>query len=402
MVNVAILGFGVVGSGVYEVIKNNCESISQKAGKKINVKYILDIRDFKGHEAEKLFVKDFDAILNDDDVQIIAEVIGGATFSYDCTKKALLKGKNVVTSNKELVAKHGHELLKIAKENNVKYYFEASVGGGIPVIRPLKTCLSANEITEITGILNGTTNYILTQMINSGKSFEDALKEAQEKGYAERDPSADIEGHDTSRKICILSSMVCGKCIDSEKIYTEGITKLTLKDVEFASKFGYVIKLLGHFKKIGDKYDVEVSPALVPEKNPLAPVEDVFNAVLVNGNAVDDVMFYGRGAGKLPTASAVVADIIDIAKTEGYDPTLMWVKNDLDLVIDHCDSVKKFFIRVSNCNDALSEIESAFGKCQNIICDNEIAFITDLMSEKELAEKLKNTKLNILSKIKVI
>lgn len=402
MVNVAILGFGVVGSGVYEVLKENCESILLKVGKKINVKYILDIRDFKGHEAEKLFVKDFDTILNDEDVEIIAEVIGGATFAYDCTKKALLKGKNVVTSNKELVAKHGHELLKIAKENNAKYYFEASVGGGIPVIRPLKTCLSANDITEITGILNGTTNYILTQMINLGKSFEDALKEAQEKGYAERDPSADIEGHDAARKICILSSMVCGKCIDSDKIYTEGITKLTLEDVEFASKLGYVIKLLGHFKKLGDKYDVEVSPSLVSKKHPLAPVEDVFNAVLVNGNAVDDVMFYGRGAGKLPTASAVVADIIDIAKTEGYDPSLMWVKDDEELVINHCDSVKKFFIRVNDTDDAQSIIESVFGNCQIIKCGSEIAFITDLMSEKELSEKLENAKLNILSKIKVI
>ncbi|MBE7053237.1 MAG: homoserine dehydrogenase [Ruminococcaceae bacterium] len=401
MVNVAILGFGVVGSGVYEVITKNNEIIKQRAGKKINVKYILDIRDFSNHEAANLFVKDFDTILNDDSVEIIAEVIGGATFAYECTKKALLKGKNVVTSNKELVAKYGHELLQIAKENNVKYYFEASVGGGIPIIRPLKTCLSANQICEICGILNGTTNYILSQMINNDKTLEEALKEAQEKGYAERDPSADIEGHDASRKICILSSLAYGKRVDSDKIYTEGITKLSLEDVKLASKFGYVIKLLGHCKKVGDMLDVEVSPALVPKHHPLAPVEDVFNAILVNGDAVDDTMFYGRGAGKLPTASAVVADVIDIAKSDGFDPSLMWTDEGSDKIIDHLDSKKKFFIRLEGVKD-VQTIKSNFDAVDVLNEKNECVFITGIMSEKDINDKLTALNSKIVSKIKVI
>ena len=401
MVNIAILGFGVVGSGVYEVIAKNSAVIEQRAGKKINVKYILDVRDFSNHEAANLFVKDFDTILNDESVEIIAEVIGGATFSYECTKKALLKGKNVVTSNKELVAKYGHELLKIAKENNVKYYFEASVGGGIPIIRPLKTCLSANEICEITGILNGTTNYILTQMINNNKTFDDALKEAQEKGYAEKDPTADVEGHDASRKICILSSLAYGKKIDSDKIYTEGITKLTLQDVKLASDFGYVIKLLGQCKKNDDKLDVEVSPALVPKKHPLAPVEDVFNAVMVKGNAVDDTMFYGRGAGKLPTASAVVADIVDIARNDGFDSALIWTDNESSKVIDHMESKKKFFVCLENVND-VQVIKNTFNTGDVKVNDNICAFITDVMSEKEVAEKISLLNVKLVSKIKVI
>lgn len=405
MVNIAILGFGVVGSGVYEVIKKNCESITKKVGKKINVKYILDIRDFSTHEAKDLFVKDFETILNDESVEIVAEVIGGAKFAYDCTKAALKRGKNVVTSNKELVAKHGYELLSIAKENNVKYYFEASVGGGIPIIRPLKTCLAANEINEITGILNGTTNYILSQMIVNNKTFEVALKEAQANGYAESDPTADIEGHDACRKICILASLVSGKHIDESVVNTVGITSLTLEDVEYATKLGYVVKLLGDCKISDDGIFAEVSPSFVPKSHPLAPVDDVFNAVFVNGDAVGDVLFYGRGAGKLPTASAVVADIIDIAKNDGSDNSLMWVKDDNTKTVAFENSVKKYFVRVktNDKNKTLADIKNTFSNATTInIFDNEVGFITESMSEKEIGLKLKELDVTVVSKLKVI
>lgn len=405
MVNIAILGFGVVGSGVYEVIRKNSESIAKKAGEEIDIKYILDIRDFSNHKESNLFVKDFDIILNDDDVKTVVEVIGGVDFAYKCTKAALLKGKNVVTSNKELVAKYGYELLKIAADNNVKYYFEASVGGGIPIIRPLKLCLAANEISEIIGILNGTTNYILTQMIKNNKTFDDALKEAQEKGYAERNPSADVDGFDACRKICILASLVFGKHIDCDSVYTEGITSLTLEDVEYADKLGYVVKLLGHCKTVGGKIDAEVSPAFVPKTHPLATVDNVFNAILVKGDAIGDVMFYGRGAGKLPTASAVVADVIDIAKGEGADASLMWTKDENSVLLDHGKSVKKFFVRVfaNDKTKAMSDIKSVFGQCTIVdIRPDELGFIIDTASEYDAKMMLSKLGLKIITKIKVI
>ncbi len=314
MAKIAILGFGTVGSGVYEVLTTNAEGIEKRAGQAIEPAYIVDIREFPGHPAEKLFTKNFEDILNDKEVTVVAEVIGGATVAYEFTKKALRAGKSVVTSNKELVATHGAELLKLAEENGVTYLFEASVGGGIPIIHPLHQCLTANEITEIFGILNGTTNYILTRMIKDGQSFEEALKKAQELGYAEANPAADVEGIDACRKIAILADLAFGKEMNPDKISTEGITKITSRDVAAAEKLGCVIKLIGYCRKEDDRVYARVSPMVVPCESALSGVDDVFNAILVRGNAIGDAMFYGKGAGKLPTASAVVADIIDAAQ----------------------------------------------------------------------------------------
>ena len=304
--NIAILGFGVVGSGVYEV--------AMKCNKGINVKSILDIRDFSGHPAGKLFAGSYDEILNDPEIGIVVESMGGLNRAYQYTKAALERGKSVVTSNKELVAAHGAELTQIAAENKAYYMFEASVGGGIPIIRPLQQCLAANEFTEIFGILNGTTNYILTKMSAEGKRFEDALAEAQQKGYAELNPSADVEGHDTCRKIAILSWLAFGKIIPCDTIPTKGITSVTVDDIRMAEASGSVLKLIGYAKIADGKVQCKVEPMPVPKDSPLANVNDVFNGIVIRGQPIGEVMFYGPGAGKLPTASAVMADIIDIAK----------------------------------------------------------------------------------------
>ncbi len=313
MINVAIFGFGVVGSGTAEVLTQNAKLISERVGDDINIKYILDLRDFPDSPFRDKIVHDVDVILNDPEVSICAELMGGSHPAFEFSSAAMKAGKSVVTSNKEVVANFGPELLKIASENNVRYLFEASVGGGIPVIHPIGNCLTANDITEVNGILNGTTNYILTQMINENKDFGTALAEAQEKGYAERDPSADVDGIDTCRKISILSAMAFGKLVPPDKVQTEGIRNVTLRDVANAAKFGASIKLIGKAVRVGDKISACVSPTLVRHSNPLSGIGDVYNGVLVNGNAIGDVMFYGRGAGKLPTASAVVSDIIEIA-----------------------------------------------------------------------------------------
>ena len=314
MVNVAILGYGVVGSGVAELIGQNALKIDAAAAVPIRVKYILDIRDFPGSPFAGCFVKDFAAIENDPDVQVVVECIGGMKFAYDFTRRALLAGKHVVTSNKELVAERGDELLALTEEKNLSYLFEASVGGGIPVIRPLSRCLAANRITEICGILNGTSNYVLTAMRRGRTSFDDALAQARALGYAESDPTDDIEGHDACRKICILASLAFGKHIYPRQVHTEGISRITGEDMDYAAAHGYRIKLLGRAALMEDgRPAILVTPHMVPLENPLAMVEGVFNGIMARGNAVGDVMFYGRGAGKLPTASAVVADIIDIA-----------------------------------------------------------------------------------------
>ncbi len=313
MINVAIFGFGVVGSGTAEVLTQNAKLISERVGEEINIKYILDLRDFPDSPFADKIVHDVNVIINDPDVQICAELMGGSHPAFEFSSAAMKAGKSVVTSNKEVVANFGPELLKIAAENNVRYLFEASVGGGIPVIHPIGNCLTANDITEVNGILNGTTNYILTQMINEHKDFDTALAEAQEKGYAERDPSADVDGIDTCRKIAILSAIAFGKLVPPDKVKTEGIRGVTLRDVANAEKFGASIKLIGKAVRIGDKVSACVCPTLVRHSNPLSNISDVYNGVLVNGNAIGDVMFYGRGAGKLPTASAVVSDIIEIA-----------------------------------------------------------------------------------------
>ena len=396
MSKIAILGFGVVGSGVYEVIRTNCESITRRCGKKIDIKYILDIRDFDDHPEKNLFTKDFEQILADSEVDIVAEVIGGLKPAYDFTKRALLAGKSVVTSNKELVATHGSELLQIAADKGVSYLFEASVGGGIPIIRPLRQCLAANEITEIMGILNGTTNYILTQMVKEGRDFSDALADAQAKGYAESDPTADIEGHDACRKIAILSSLAYGKQVDCSKIQTEGISKLSLTDVAYADKLGYVIKLIGYSRRCEDKVCVFVSPMLIAKDNPLAGVDDVFNAIMVKGNAIGDAMFYGRGAGKLPTASAVVADIIDIAANGQKNP-LLWADSGEDYIIDINENTESWFIRAASSDkDAVSDI---FPGTSFVSEGDEIAFITPSLPAGELAEKLSG--IALISRIKV-
>jgi len=397
MLQIAILGFGTVGSGVYEIIRKNANSIKRKAGEEIAIKYIVDIRDFSDHPESSLFIKDYNTVLEDEDVSVVVEVIGGTKPAYDFTKKALLAGKHVVTSNKELVATHGTELLQIAKDQEVNYLFEASVGGGIPIIRPLHQCLAANEVTEIFGILNGTTNYILTKMIREKAPFADALHDAQLKGYAEANPSADVDGIDACRKIAILGSLAFGKAIHSTKIPTEGISQITLQDVKYAQKLGCIVKLIGHTKTEDGKVYSEVAPMLVPYENPLSNVENVFNAITVKGDSIGEVIFYGKGAGKLPTASAVVADIIDIAHHKDRNKLGVWKEMKEDFTLDGEDLVSRMFICVKNDNreaekknasDLFGEIETI----DNSSSTSEFAFITPLMTVKEIKEKIKKLK----------
>ena len=391
MVNIAVLGYGTVGSGVVEVINTNPESINKKAGEEINVKYVLDLRDFPGSPIEKILVHDFDTILNDDEVKIVVEVMGGVEPAYTFVKKSLLAGKSVCTSNKELVAKHGPELLTIAKEKNINFLFEASVGGGIPIIRPLNSSLTADEIMEITGILNGTTNFILTKMTDEGWDFDEALKTAQELGYAERNPEADIEGYDACRKIAILSSLAFGNNVDFEEIYTEGISKVSALDVAYAKKMGYAIKLLASSKKEDDNFYAMVAPFLVDKQNPLYSVNDVFNAIFVKGNVIGDVMFYGSGAGKLPTASAVVSDVVDATKHLNRNIHTYWSSKKLELTsMDEANF--KYFVRVKGKKaNKLNDVENSFGKVLDVVeldgAPDEFAVITDYTSEKMFKER---------------
>lgn len=389
MVNVAILGFGTVGSGVAEVLTKNNDSIAHRASELIQLKYILDVREFPDSPFADKFVKDFAQIENDPEVDIVVETIGGATIAKEFTERALKAGKNVVTSNKELVARYGYDLLQLAKEKKVSYLFEASVGGGIPIIRPLSQCLAANELQEICGILNGTTNYILTRMIRAGLPFEAALKEAQDNGYAERDPSADIEGHDACRKICILSAIAFGRHVYPEQVPTEGITGVTLADVDYADAAGKKIKLLGRAIRNEDgTVTAYVAPHLVDHSDPLSGVEDVFNAITVRGDAVGDVMFYGRGAGKLPTASAVVADVIDAAKHIHTKKYLDWAAGGED-VCKAPDALRSgWYVRANSTVDA---VRAAFGEV-NLLArrggtEGEIAFLTGEMTRAQLDEK---------------
>ena len=401
MIKVAVMGYGVVGSGVVEVLDMNKKSIARKVGKELDVKYILDIREFKDDPFAHLITNNFEDILNDDEVKVVAEVMGGVNPAYDFTKKLLEKGKSVVTSNKELVAAHGAELLKIAKEKNVNYLFEASVGGGIPVIRPIHQCLAANEISSVKGILNGTTNYILTKMFKEGTDFDTALRDAQEKGYAERNPAADVEGHDACRKIAILASLVSGKRVNYEKIKTEGICDISSVDVAYAEKYGSVIKLIGSAELKDDKVYSSVEPSVIKNEHPLAGIEDVFNGVFLSGNAVGDVMFYGRGAGKLPTASAVVADIIDCARNLDRNNNYYWEETDSDLVAPYEDIIASFLVRVSGDYEALREkIEEKFGNVEIVIAaDNEFGFISPEMKIKDLDNLLKD--FNIIKKLRI-
>jgi homoserine dehydrogenase len=396
MVNVAILGFGVVGSGVAEVINVNSESIKQRAGKEIRVKWIVDIRDFPDSPYGDVFTKNADDAFNDSSVDIVIETIGGATIAAEFTRKALMSGKSVVTSNKELVASQGPELLQLAKDNGVSYLYEASVGGGIPIIRPLNQCLAANEIHGITGILNGTTNYILTHMKKDGKSFETALKEAQQNGYAEQNPTADVEGHDACRKLAILSSIAYNEFVDYSNIYTEGITKVTTDDMKYAAELNSVIKLIAISRRVNGRIFARVSPAIISNEHPLANVEDVFNAIVVKGNAIGDAMFYGRGAGKLPTASAVVADVIDIAKHPDMGTSVVWKRHEENNVIEIDESPAKFLVRLKakDTAQAKNNVLAVFGQDTEIveinskISEKEFAFITPKALEKELTVNL--------------
>lgn len=397
-VNVAVMGHGVVGSGVVEVLLSHDKSIAVKAKSNINVKYILDLRDFPGLDYSDRFIKDFDLILKDDSIKVVVEVMGGIHPAYDYVKACLEAGKSVCTSNKELVAAYGAELLKIAGEKNVNFLFEASVGGGIPVLRPIAQCLAANDLYEVFGILNGTTNFILTKMIKDNMSFDDALALAQQLGYAERNPSADVDGHDTCRKICILASLCFGKHVYPEQVRTEGITKITLSDVEYADIAGYVIKLIGYSKLLDDgKITADVYPALVAKNNQLAGVDDVFNAVMVRGDAVGDVLFYGRGAGKLPTASAVVADVIDCVKHLQARKYLSWDCGFEDYVVDSKTVKTRLYVRaeVDDTLDAKANVFGIFDDAEFIIAgkdNNEVAFITPAGVEAELKEKIASMK----------
>ena len=404
MFDIAILGYGTVGSGVMEVIEKNSDMISQNAAQEIRVKYIVDVRDFTGDPYESLITRDFSVVENDPDVMVVVETIGGAGVAYDFTRRSLMKGKSVVTSNKELVATHGYELTQLARDKGVNYLFEASVGGGIPIIRPITQCLAANRINEIYGILNGTTNYILTEMVKSGVAFGKALREAQEKGYAEQNPDADIKGHDVCRKICILSALCFGHHVYPEHVPTEGIEAVTLDDIGYAGRIGYRIKLLGRAIHMNDgagggKVAVYVAPHLVSEENLVASVEGVMNGIVVRGNAIGDVMFYGAGAGKLPTASAVVADIIDAAKHVSARKWLSWQDGSADLLYDASLLESTWYVRSA---DDPGKVGRVFGQVDLIdgIREGETAFTTAVMSQKTVKELLKG--LNVLSVFRII
>ena len=397
MIQVAVMGYGTVGSGVVEVIEKNKEEINKKSNEALNIKYILDLRDFPGDPYEDKIVHDVEVILNDPEVQIICETKGGLKPAYEFTKRALMSGKSVCTSNKELVATHGPELIQIAHEHICNYLFEASVGGGIPIIRPLNYSLTAEKIDAISGILNGTTNYILTKMEREGAAFEEVLKEAQEKGYAERNPEADIEGYDACRKIAILSSLMCGKNVRYQDIYTEGITKITADDFKYAKVMDCTIKLLGLAKEENGGLYAMVSPFLISKSHPLSMVNDVFNAVCVHGNMLGDSMYYGRGAGKLPTASAVVSDVVDCARHIGKIITCFWDAEDVKLT--NVDEVERaFFVRVEKAKE--QEAKETFGDVKEITAgvDGEFAFVTGRMSEKEFNEKAE--KVGVISRIR--
>ncbi len=402
MINVAVLGYGTVGSGVVEVIENNKALVSKRSNEELNVKYILDLRDFPGDPYEAKVVHDFNLILEDDEVSIVCEVMGGVGAAYQFTKQCLEKGKSVCTSNKELVAKYGPELLQIAEENNCNYFFEASVGGGIPIIRPLNDCLTAEKIESITGILNGTTNYILSKMEKEGANFDDVLKQAQELGYAELHPEADVEGHDACRKISILSSLMMNKNVDSEKVFTEGITKITADDFLYAKAAGKTIKLLGMSKAIDDNTALAmVAPFMISKEHPLSMVNDVFNAIFVTGNMLGDSMYYGRGAGKLPTASAVVADVVDAARHLGKNVKCFWEKEEVALA-DVANVQRSFFIRVKA--DAKDAALAAFPDSEVVVVEGrneDVAYFTAAMTEKEFNAKCEGLGDVVLSKIRL-
>ena len=398
MIKVAVMGFGTIGSGVVEVLSINRESIAKRVGDTIDVKYVLDLRDFEGHPIQKKIVHDYRRIVEDKEVSIVVETMGGVEPAYTFVKAMLEAGKHVTTSNKALVAEKGAELLEIAKAHQVNFQFEASVGGGIPIIRPLKSCLTADVIEEITGIINGTTNYMLTEMSEKGTNFDDVLKDAQAKGYAEKDPTADIEGYDAGRKIAILTSLVAGQQVDFEDIHTEGISHITSTDIKYAKSMGRAIKLLATSKHVGDGYAAMVAPFLLNSKHPLFSVNGVFNAIFVKGNVLGDAMFYGSGAGKLPTASAVVADIVEMAKHMDKHIPIEWRREKLEL-IDYKDFDNRFFVRANESEEAVKEVfgEVEFVKVEDVT--GEVGFVTSVMPESEFETRA--AKLAVIQKIRV-
>lgn len=402
MSNVAILGYGTVGSGVFEVLTVNHDTIAKRAGQEIHVKYVLDRNEFPGDPVEKVLVHDYEQIVNDPEVDIVVEVMGGVEPAYTFVKKALLAGKNVCTSNKALVAKHGRDLMETAKEKSVNFLFEASCGGGIPIIRAINSSLTGDEIEEVTGILNGTTNYMLYKMSMEGCEFDTVLKEAQQKGYAEADPTADVEGHDACRKIAILSTLAYERYFDFEDIYTEGITKITPEDMEYAARLGRTIKLLGTSRKETDGtcYAL-VAPFLIGKDSPLYSVNDVFNAVFVHGNMLGDAMFYGSGAGKLPTASAVVGDIVEAAKNLHTTVANNW--SSTPAVLKPLEEVSgRFLVRISK--DAAEEAKNVFSEMEMICLEQlpqECAFVTPGMKQGEFDAKLAKIQEQVIAKIRI-
>ena len=396
---VAILGYGTVGSGVFDVLTKNRDIIAKRVGFPLDVKYVLDLREFKGDAVEPYLTHDFEDIMNDDSVEIVVETMGGLKPAYEFSKRALESGRSVCTSNKELVAKHGAELIEIARQKNINYLFEASVGGGIPVIRQLIRSITADEVMEVCGILNGTTNYMMTLMREQNMSFEAALKDAQDNGFAERNPAADIEGHDACRKIAILTSLAYGRQVDFEDIYTEGITAITDIDVAYAKAMKHGIKLLGRsYMKNGIVYAI-VAPYMVRKKNPLYPVNGVYNAIMIRGNMLEDVVCYGRGAGKLPTASAVVSDVIDAAKHRHVNIPILWEKEKM-ILGSRNDMENKFFVRVPIAEaEKAKELFPIRKEISILECEGrEFAFVTEVMTEKEFAEAA--AKIDIIGRIR--
>ena len=394
---IAVMGYGTIGSGVVEVLQINKEKIAKRSGEAVEVKYILDLREFPGDPMEDKIVHDYQTIVDDPEIGIVVETMGGVEPAFTFVKAMLEAGKQVATSNKNLVAAKGAELIKIAREHNVNFQFEASVGGGIPIIRPLNKCLTADEIEEITGILNGTTNYMLTKMANEGADFDEVLKDAQEKGYAEKDPTADIEGHDPCRKIAILTSLVCGQQVDFEDIHCEGITKISAIDFKYAKSMGRSIKLLASSKKVGESFSCMVAPFMLSQEHPLCGVNDVFNGIFVHGNVLGDAMFYGSGAGKLPTASAVVADVVDMVKHQNTNIYIDWKPEKIEL-LDYKDNVNAFFVRTTSDQ---TTIAAAFGDVTYTqkVADGEIGFTTDAMTEAEFEEK--SAKIEVINRIRL-
>ncbi len=409
MTKIAVLGHGVVGSGVLEVLNSHKESIAKRAKEYIEVKHILDLRDFDDLPYSDKFTKDFNVILSDDEVKIVVEVMGGINPAFQFVKDCLENGKSVVTSNKELVATKGAELLAIAQKNNLNFFFEASVGGGIPIIRPISQCLAANDVAEIAGILNGTTNFILTKMIREQLDFSTALKLAQELGYAERNPAADVEGDDACRKICILASLSFGYHVYPEGVFTQGITNLTLADVEYAASWGGVIKLIGFVKKLeNNQIQIMVAPMFVSRESQISSIDDVFNGIMVRGDATGDVIFYGKGAGKLPTASAVVADVIDCVKHFDTRKYLFWEDSKEDYIANYREINFDFYVRIKceNKVDLEKDLAEIFGNYSILSRKNEeldeLAIVVYNLNQNELDEKIaKLAKVTVLNLVRI-